>query len=77
MNLPTNLNSKGGSSESDDDADRKDSHIIEELKRKSNHNKFQLKEINHDLVLQKYEDMMRSSEDETAEREEETEVNKE
>ena len=68
MNLPTNINNNGGqSSDSEDETGiRKQSHIIEDLKRKSNQSKFKLKEINHELVLQKYEDMLKSAEEETA-----------
>ena len=46
MNLPTNINSKGLESSSDSDegmGSRKSTHVIDDLKRKSNQNKFQLK----------------------------------
>lgn len=71
MNLPNNIKSNGPeSSDSEEDSYiKKQAHIIEDLKRRSNQNKFKLKEINHDLVLQKYEDMLKSAEQQT-EREE-------
>lgn len=37
----------------------KRSHVIEDLKAKTN-KKFRLKEVDDELVLQKYEDMMKS-----------------
>ena len=46
--------------------------MIEDLKRKSNPKGFKLKQINDELVLQKYEEMM-NSEEETVERTERTE----
>lgn len=62
MNLPTNVkNTAVESSDSEEEVPhRKERNLIEELKRKSNHSRFQLKEINNDLVLQKYEDLLRS-----------------
>ena len=67
MNLPSKLsrNDNGIESSSDSDEDtgrQKERNLVQDLKRKSNHNKFQLKEINDDLVLQKYEDMLKSAE---------------
>ena len=67
MNLPSKLsrNDNGIESSSDSDEDtgrKKERNLVQDLKRKSNHNKFQLKEINDDLVLQKYEDMLKSAE---------------
>ena len=66
MNLPSKLskNDNGIESSSDSDEDtgrQKERNLVQDLKRKSNHNKFQLKEINDDLVLQKYEDMLKSA----------------
>ena len=62
MNLPSKIKNDGEelSSESEDEAE-KSSQVVES-KRKSNYNRFQLKEINNDLVLQKYEDIMKSVE---------------
>lgn len=56
VNLPTKVTNDGEelSSESEEDVDSKKIGVKSDMKRKSNHNKFQLKEINHDLVLQKY-----------------------
>lgn len=70
MNLPTNVKNGGiESSDSDEEVSGlQDRNLISELKKKSNYNRFQLKEVNDDLVLQKYEDMMRS--EETTEQEE-------
>ena len=66
MNLPSKLskNDNGIESSSDSDEDtgrQKERNLVQDLKRKSNNNKFQLKEINDDLVLQKYEDMLKSA----------------
>jgi hypothetical protein len=36
--------------------------LPEDVKTKTNKTKFKLKEVNDDLVLQKYEDIMRSEE---------------
>ena len=63
MNLPSNLKSGMESSDSDEDIiQNSERNVVEELKRKSNQSKFHLKEINNDLVLQKYEDMLDSTE---------------
>jgi hypothetical protein len=58
MNLPTKL--KNQESSSDSEEDRTQGRQINQDTKGKTKNKFQLKEINHDLVLQKYEDMMRS-----------------
>ena len=63
MNLPNKLNNGAeSSSDSEEETERSKGHLVDDLKRRSNQNKFQLKDINHDLVLQKYEDMMKGSE---------------
>lgn len=56
MNLPTKVTNDGEelNSESEEEIDSKKTGVKSDMKRKSNHNGFQLKEINHDLVLQKY-----------------------
>ena len=62
-NLPTNINTKGMSSSSDssEEPPRRDIVKPSDSKAKTN-KKFELKEINHELVVQKYEDIMNGTE---------------
>lgn len=59
MNLPNKLNNKGHSSSDSDEEPPTGKHPIDDLKAKTN-KKFRLKEIDDQLVLQKYEDLMKS-----------------
>ncbi len=63
MNLPNKLKNRGMSSSDSEDEPVARQHIIEDLKAKTNR-KFKLKEIDDELVLQKYEDLMNSQQEE-------------
>lgn len=65
MNLPNKINNKGNSSSDSENEDLSNkNHIISDLKAKTN-KKFKLKQVDDDLVLQKYEDLMKSEENYT------------